>query len=557
MTFVLIRAAKVALYKRQRSSSYKISSRLKLQESRMIFVNIVFYFMLPALAAGYFFLKRKYSYFKDRDIPHITPPSLLMGNIGDVGKKYHMVDFFKKLYNECKGQGVVAGYYASFVPTLMVTDLELAKQITVKDFNSFSDRGFYINEEVEPITGNLLQVTGEKWRFLRNKLSPAFTSGKIKMMYHTISDKGVNFVKALEKTSKDGASLHIKNITTRFTVDVISSCAFGLEANTLASENPEMVDILKSINGEGGLTQFRFFFTSFFPKLSKFLKMGMFGSKVNDFFENMVGTSIRNREDNNVTRNDFLNILIQLKNKSSLEGEKETESRKLTMNECVAQAFIFFLGGADTSSTTISYAILELGLNPDIQDKLRKEIREKTKSTNGEITYENLHEMTYLAQVVNGKKNWHSKKNRLFKFCFPETLRMHVAGAIIRQALVDYKIKNSNIIIEKGTQVWIPNRAFHYDEKYWKNPESFEPERFLAEENANRPSLAFMPFGNGPRNCIGMRFGLVNSMFGVATIIKNFKVTTDTMKLSLPIRFDPKSMGGDPVGGPWVKLEKL
>lgn len=69
-------------------------------------------------------------------------------------------------------------------------DLELVKHITVKDFNNFTDRGVFVNEEKEPITGHLFLIGGEKWRFLRNKLSPVFTSGKIKMMYHTISDKG-------------------------------------------------------------------------------------------------------------------------------------------------------------------------------------------------------------------------------------------------------------------------------------------------------------------------------------------------------------------------------
>lgn len=67
--------------------------------------------------------------------------------------------------------------------------------------------------------------------------------------------------------------------------------------------------------------------------------------------------------------------------------------------------FIFFFAGADTSSTAIAYGMVELGHHPEIQEKLRKEILEKTKDSNGEITYDNLHEMTYLNQVVSGKEN--------------------------------------------------------------------------------------------------------------------------------------------------------
>lgn len=141
---------------------------------------------------------------------------------------------------------------------------------------------------------------------------------------------------------------------------------------------------------------------------------------------------------------------------------------------------------------------------------------------------------------------------------FSETLRKFVPTPVtIRQASTDYKIPNSKIVIEKGSLVMIPSIAFHYDEKYWKSPETFDPERFLPEEIAKRPNLAFMPFGNGPRNCIGMRFGLVNTAFAIATIIKNYKVSLDTSKVPLPLQLDIKKQGMEPNGGYWVKIEKI
>lgn len=87
-----------------------------------------------------------------------------------------------------------------------------------------------------------------------------------------------------------------------------------------------------------------------------------------------------------------------------------------------------------------------------------------------------------------------------------ETLRKYPpAFTTVRQALNDYKIPDSKHVITAGTQIMIPNIGFHYDDRYWKNPQNFDPERFTAEEIAKRPNLAFMPFGEGPRNCIGMR----------------------------------------------------
>lgn len=103
----------------------------------------------------------------------------------------------------------------------------------------------------------------------------------------------------------------------------------------------------------------------------------------------------------------------------------------------------------------------------------------------------------------------------------------------------------------------IPGIAFHYDEKYYPSPEKFDPERFSPEEVAKRPNLAFLPFGEGPRNCIGMRFGIVNVKFAVASLIKNFKVTADTNKSKFPLKLDPTRFSMYPIGGFWARFEKI
>jgi cytochrome P450 family 6 len=369
--------------------------------SKMNFTDILIYFFLPLAIAGFLFLKKKFSYFEENEIPHIKPSSWVYGNVEGVSKSIHFIDMFMNVYEATKGKDVIAGFYGLFVPSIFVSDLELVKQITVKEFNTFTDRGIYVNEENEPITGHLFSLSGEKWRYLRNKLSPAFTSGKIKSMYNTISDKGDSFVAAIEKASANG-TVETKDISNRFMIDIVSSCAFGMEANTMNYEHPQLVKVFRQVFTDEGNGAFRALILSVFPNMSKFINLRMFPRSVQDYFDDIVGGSISYRENNKIERNDFLNMLIQLKNKGSIDGEISTENRKLTMNECIAQAFIFFFAGADSSSTVISYAITELSHHPEIQEKLRNEILEKIESSKGEITYDNLHEMTYLNQVVNG-----------------------------------------------------------------------------------------------------------------------------------------------------------
>jgi cytochrome P450 family 6 len=148
----------------------------------------------------------------------------------------------------------------------------------------------------------------------------------------------------------------------------------------------------------------KFFFMTSFPNFSKKLQLQLFSKDLSDFFIDVVGSNIKHREDSNDNRKDFLNMLIQLKNKGSIDGEISKDVKKLTLNEVMAQAFLFFFAGSDTSSTAMASALAELSNNQEAQDKLRKEIEERTKETNGEITYELLFDMKYLDMVVNGEE---------------------------------------------------------------------------------------------------------------------------------------------------------
>jgi cytochrome P450 family 6 len=122
------------------------------------------YIVFPLSAAGYLFLKKKYSYFEELGIPHIKP-SFIFGNLSGVGKTVHIAQVMSKIYDECKEKDVIGGFYMMISPSLIITDLEVIKLITVKEFNTFTDRGVFVNEVNEPITGNLFSIGGDKWKF--------------------------------------------------------------------------------------------------------------------------------------------------------------------------------------------------------------------------------------------------------------------------------------------------------------------------------------------------------------------------------------------------------
>lgn len=102
-----------------------------------------------------------------------------------------------------------------YAPVLMVNDLELIKQILVKDFSNFSHRGLYRNEEIDPLIGNLFFLSGEKWRIVRAKLTPTFTSGKLKHMFPLIIETANEMINAFDENLKVSNILQVKDLASR------------------------------------------------------------------------------------------------------------------------------------------------------------------------------------------------------------------------------------------------------------------------------------------------------------------------------------------------------
>lgn len=113
----------------------------------------------------------------------------------------------------------------------------------------------------------------------------------------------------------------------------------------------------------------------------------------------------------------------------------------------------------------------------------------------------------------------------------------------------------TNQIIKKGQHVIIPTYAIHHDADYFPDPERYDPNRFSDEESKNRTPYSYLPFGDGPRSCIGLRFGMIQAKVGLASLLRDFKFHK-CEKSVYPMIFNPKQHILMPKDGMWLKVEK-
>ncbi len=139
---------------------------------------------------------------------------------------------------------------------------------------------------------------------------------------------------------------------------------------------------------------------------------------------------------------------------------------------------------------------------------------------------------------------------------FMETLRFYFTGTIERVCTKDYKLPGTDFVVPEGMLIQVPSSALHRDPKYYPDPNNFNPdENFSPEAKSKRSSYSFLSFGQGPRNCIGMRFALLLAKMCLVKILLNFKIAPGP-KMPKDFIMSAASFNGMPVGGVWCKVEK-
>ncbi|XP_073931685.1 cytochrome P450 3A11-like [Castor canadensis] len=434
-----------------------------------------------------------YGLFKKLGIPGPKPLPLL-------GTSLSYIKGLWKFDTECyKKYGKMWGLYDGKSPVLAIMDAEMIKTVLVKEFYStFTNR-----RDIGPLgfMGKAVSIAkDEEWKRIRALLSPAFTSGKLKEMFPIITQYGDVLVKNLKQEAEKDKPVTMKDIFGAYSMDVITGTSFGVNVDSLNNPQDPFVEKTKNFL-KVDLFKPLIFSVALFPfllPLYELFNITIFPSDSIKFFKKFVKKTKENRLDSNQKqRVDFLQLMLNSQN------SKDTGSLKaLSDQEIVAQSAIFIVAGYDATSSTLSVLMHVLATHSDVQKKLQKEI-DTTFPNKAPVTYDALMEMEYLDMVVN------------------ETLRLYpVSSRVERLCKKDVEIRG--LYIPKGVVMMVPVFVLHRDPEHWPEPEEFRPERFSKENKERIDPYTYMSFGAGPRNCIGMRFALMNVKLALVRVLQNF-----------------------------------
>uniref|UniRef100_A0A069DV74 Putative cytochrome p450 6j1-like isoform 1 n=1 Tax=Panstrongylus megistus TaxID=65343 RepID=A0A069DV74_9HEMI len=500
-------------------------------------ITLIVYSLMKLLAC--------YNYWKNQGISYLKPLPFFGNLLPVFCYKKSIGDFYHEVYNKFPNENVV-GVYETLVPVLIVRDPKIVEKILIKDFQYFTDRPPFA-EEKGLFAYGLFQLRGSAWRSMRYKISPAFTSGKLKGMFSGMLEC------TDEMMAKINANLNkdyeLREALSTYMINVIANTVFGIQI-TNKNTMEEFIRMGTSIFNTKPTKFVETILLFVLPKLAELLGFTFMPEEATTYFKGLIKNTLKQRENVQYERNDYTQQLLKLKQQGAIEVQSKdvddeefkldsaasSENIEISDDMLAGQAFQFLSAGYDPLLIVTMFTLHDIAQHPEVQERARNHIQEVLEKHNG-YTYACIQDMTYLEQ------------------CIQETLRLHpIITFLFRGCTKKYHLSDVGLQIEKGQKVIIPLGALQMDPKYYPNPEVYNPERF--PPSVSRQNFTYLPFGDGPRFCIGFRYAMIVMKLGLTKILSKYKLKLSP-KNEAPIEFNKQSLIQMPKKPIWFNITPI
>ncbi|CAG8775193.1 7157_t:CDS:2 [Cetraspora pellucida] len=461
----------------------------------------MYYYLAVIIAFASYFLYKCYIY------PlYLSPLSKIPGPPGESLILGHYASFLKKDHAEvfshlAKQYGGIVRFNALLNKSnLLITDPKLVQMMMVSRAYDFP-RYHASKTLVKDFIGDgIILAEGDSHKRQRKMMSPSFAFANVKEMVPTFVQAGHNLkdIWIKEIGNNKEKRITITSIISKITLDVIGDVGFNHKFNSTTTES-ELAKAYKCLNNRN-LTPLYMALISLFPFIRK---LPIYDH--NEYLDslkiitNVSEKLITDKKTSSVRGTDLLSLLTNANDNLPVDEQ-------LTHYELVSQVMTLLIAGHETTSTTLSWALYFLAKNPDIQDHLRKEILDIFPDRDYHPTFDQIEQLKYSECILK------------------EILRIVPPVPLLIRTNVKDEMFNG-YFIPKETPLTIPVYAIQHDPSIWgDDAEHFNPFRWLNPEIKSKiANCNFMPFGAGPRSCLGMKMAHLEFKAILAVIIRNFE----------------------------------
>jgi len=451
----------------------------------------------------YGYIKYSWSGLEELGFDTIAPSIFKFGTAAHYGSANGMKNFAQSELVD-KGRKSVA-YYRITSPVVLTIDKDIIQQIFTSQFSLFNTRmptdgTFALGKDLNTTLDQINDI--HQWKRVRSTMAPGFSSKQLTEMLPIINGCLDTLIEQLN--GLDGAAIDAKVVSGKFAFDAIFQSAMSVDFNKECPDIhefnnlPAVQHMIKAFNPSGlGLLP------TIVPGLANLLDaldIVIYEPKTVKWIGSFTRALIKGRDDDSGRAKDFLNLFA--KSKIS-EEEAKTATKGLTEHEIVGNVFILFAAGFETTATTIMWAMYELARDPELQTMMQEEAREVDATNYGDLTPD---KMPLICSMIN------------------EVLRVHAPVGVNARRCVQSTTINGHHI-KKGTNVEFPVDQLHHLPEYWGNDASeFKATRFMDNPKLEK-EIFFMPFGAGPRNCVGMRLALLEIRCALVRLLSNVDIS--------------------------------
>ncbi|XP_034489469.1 probable cytochrome P450 28c1 [Drosophila innubila] len=491
--------------------------------------------LIGLISLVYIFLVWNFGHWRRRGIREPKALPLLGSFPNIVWPRQHFTNDMRDIYMKYRETDSYVGTFLLRTPKLLLLEPKLINEVFVSAFRHFenNDASRMIDTRKDKLVAcNPFVLDGDEWRRQRGIFSPLLTSGRIRNAYCNMQRICGKLCDYIERMSSSNQPQNGMDLGLRFTSDNLFDCVLGIEARSftetplpVAKHNKEMSEDNRGLALAGALN-------GLFPQLPRWLRPKVIPKSYDQFFGQLVHEAFRLRREQRQERNDFINHLLDMQ-----------QEHQLSESQLLSHAMTFMFDGLDTTSSTIAHCLLLLARNPDCQQQLWQELDQASSRDQLLPDFDVLSELPYLGACLNESLRIYPAGGWASKTCTsPYTFH----GSLHSKALQMYP----------GDNVMIPIYGLHHDPNFYPEPQVFKPERFLNGGLKRYQQMGvFLGFGNGPRQCVGIRLGLIQTKAAIAAIVKRYEVHVNGRTLE-GIQLDPFIFVGAHKGGIWLDFKR-